>query len=61
MNGDVHHDAVVMQDGTRDLVVHPCAEVDDDRLARAVRGGGLDDLARFAARIAALAVDRPRP
>lgn len=41
--------------GARNLVVHLYAEVDDDRLARAVREGGLADVDAFAARIAALA------
>ena len=41
--------------GARNLIVHLYAEVDDERLARAVREGGLDDLSAFAARIAALA------
>jgi uncharacterized protein YutE (UPF0331/DUF86 family) len=40
--------------GARNLIVHLYAEVDDERLARAVRDGGLDDLSAFAARIAAL-------
>ena len=40
--------------GARNLIVHLYAEVDDERLARAVREGGLDDLSAFAARIAAL-------
>jgi uncharacterized protein YutE (UPF0331/DUF86 family) len=41
--------------GARNLIVHLLyAEVDDERLARAVREGGLDDLSAFAARIAAL-------
>ncbi|MDN5750321.1 MAG: hypothetical protein L0H64_17720 [Pseudonocardia sp.] len=35
--------------------MHLYAEVDDERLARAVRDGGLDDLSAFAARVAALA------
>ena len=38
----------------RNLIVHLSAEVDDERLARAVREGGLDDLSAFATRIAAL-------
>ena len=38
----------------RNLIVHLYAEVDDERLARAVREGGLDDLSAFATRIAAL-------
>jgi uncharacterized protein YutE (UPF0331/DUF86 family) len=41
--------------GARNLIVHLYAEVDDERLARAVRDGGLDDLSAFAAAIAALA------
>jgi uncharacterized protein YutE (UPF0331/DUF86 family) len=41
--------------GARNVIVHLYAEVDDDRLARAIREGGLDDLSAFAARIAALA------
>lgn len=41
--------------GARDLIVHLYAEVDDERLARSVRQGGLDDLSRFASRIAGLA------
>lgn len=40
--------------GIRNLIVHLYAEVDDDRLARAVRHGGLDDLSTFATRIAGL-------
>lgn len=43
--------------GARDLIVHLCTEVDDERLARAVRDGGLDDLSAFAARTAALVVE----
>jgi uncharacterized protein YutE (UPF0331/DUF86 family) len=43
--------------GARNLIVHLYAEVDDDRLARAVRDGGLDDLSAFAVAIAALAAD----
>lgn len=39
---------------TRNVIVHLYAEVDDERLDRAVRAGGLDDLNAFAARIAAL-------
>jgi uncharacterized protein YutE (UPF0331/DUF86 family) len=42
--------------GARNLIVHLYAEVDDDRLARAVRDGGLDDLSAFAATVAALVV-----
>ncbi|MGH8934605.1 MAG: HepT-like ribonuclease domain-containing protein [Egibacteraceae bacterium] len=38
----------------RNLIVHVYAEVDDDRLARFVHDGGLDDLSAFAARVAAL-------
>ena len=34
--------------GARNLIVHLYAEVDDERLARAVREGGLDDLSAFA-------------
>ncbi len=41
--------------GARNLIVHLYAEVDDERLARAVREGGLDSLSAFAARVAALA------
>jgi uncharacterized protein YutE (UPF0331/DUF86 family) len=41
--------------GARNLIVHLYAEVDDERLARAVREGGLDDLSAFAAAVAALA------
>ncbi|MGF1645942.1 MAG: DUF86 domain-containing protein [Kineosporiaceae bacterium] len=41
--------------GARNLIVHLYAEVDDDLLAGAVRGGGLEDLSRFAAAVAALA------
>lgn len=41
--------------GARNLIVHLYAEVDDDRLAQAVREGGLDDLDRFAVRVARLA------
>ena len=41
--------------GARNLIVHLYAEVDDERLARAVRDGGLDDLSAFAAAVAALA------
>lgn len=48
-------DRMVSLAGARNLIVHLYAEVDDDRLARAVREGGLDDLSAFAARIAALA------
>lgn len=40
--------------GVRNLIVHLYAEVDDERLDRAVRASGLDDLDAFAARIAAL-------
>lgn len=43
-----------MVDGARNLIVHLYAEVDDERLARSVREGGLDDLRDFAARIAVL-------
>jgi uncharacterized protein YutE (UPF0331/DUF86 family) len=42
--------------GARNLIVHLYAEVDDDRLAQAVRDGGLDDLSAFAATVAALVV-----
>ena len=42
--------------GARNLIVHLYAEVDDARLARAVREGGLDDLSAFAAAVAALAL-----
>jgi len=48
-------DRMVALAGARNLIVHLYAEVDDDRLARAVRGGGLDDLGAFAVRIAVLA------
>ncbi|MGH3695826.1 MAG: type VII toxin-antitoxin system HepT family RNase toxin [Pseudonocardiaceae bacterium] len=48
-------DRMVALAGARNLIVHLYAEVDDDRLARAVQGGGLDDLGAFATRIAALA------
>lgn len=48
-------DRLVALAGARNLIVHLYAEVDDERLARAVREGGLDDLSAFAARIAALA------
>ncbi len=48
-------DRLVALAGTHNLIVHLDAEVDDDRLARAVRDGGLDDLSAFATRIAALA------
>lgn len=41
--------------GTRNVIVHLYTEVDDDRLASAVRGG-LEDLDAFATRIAALAL-----
>jgi uncharacterized protein YutE (UPF0331/DUF86 family) len=40
--------------GARNLIVHLYAEVDDERLAQAVRDGGLDDLSAFAATIAGL-------
>jgi uncharacterized protein YutE (UPF0331/DUF86 family) len=40
--------------GARNLIVHLYAEVDDERLAQAVRDGGLDDLSTFAATIAGL-------
>lgn len=40
--------------GARNVIVQLYAEVDDERLAAMVRGGGLDDLGAFAARIAAL-------
>jgi uncharacterized protein YutE (UPF0331/DUF86 family) len=54
LDGDLA-DRMVALAGARNLIVHLYAEVvDDDRLARAVRGGGLDDLDAFAARIAAL-------
>lgn len=52
--GDGLADRMVALAGARNLIVHLYAEVDDDRLARAVRHGGLDDLSAFAARIAAL-------
>ncbi|WP_300015940.1 HepT-like ribonuclease domain-containing protein [Pseudonocardia sp.] len=42
--------------GARNLIVHLYAEVDDERLARSVRHGGLDDLDAFARRIAGLVV-----
>ncbi|MGH3811985.1 MAG: type VII toxin-antitoxin system HepT family RNase toxin [Pseudonocardiaceae bacterium] len=48
-------DRMVALAGARNLIVHLYADVDDDRLARAVRGGGLDDLSAFAVRIAVLA------
>jgi len=47
-------DRLVALAGARNLIVHLYAEVDDERLARNVREGGLDDLSAFAARIAAL-------
>lgn len=47
-------DRMVALAGARNLIVHLYAEVDDDRLARTIRSGGLDDLSGFAARIAAL-------
>ncbi len=40
--------------GARNLIVHLYAEVDDERLARAVREGGLEDLSAFARVVAAL-------
>jgi uncharacterized protein YutE (UPF0331/DUF86 family) len=43
--------------GARNLIVHLYAEVDDERLARAVREGGINDLSAFAAAIAGLVVD----
>lgn len=48
-------DRMVALAGARNLIVHLYAEVDDDRLARAINDGGLDDLSAFAARVAALA------
>ena len=54
LDGDLATRMVVLA-GARNLIVHLYAEVDDERLARAVRGGGLDDLSAFAAAIAALA------
>lgn len=48
-------DRMVALAGARNLIVHLYAEVDDERLARAVREGGLDDLSAFAAAVAALA------
>lgn len=45
--------------GARNLIVHLYAEVDDERLARAVRHGGLDDLDAFARRIAELTARGP--
>lgn len=54
-------DRMVALAGVRNLIVHLYAEVDDDRLARAVRDGGLRDLSEFASRIAALAVEPTRP
>lgn len=45
--------------GARNLIVHLYAEVDDERLARSVREGGLEDLSTFAARIAELATAEP--
>lgn len=47
-------DRLVALAGARNLIVHLYAEVDDDRLARTVRDGGLDDLDAFARRIAGL-------
>lgn len=52
--GDDLADRMVALAGARNLIVRLYAEVDDDRLARAVRVGGLDDLSAFAVRIAAL-------
>lgn len=46
-------DRMVALAGARNLIVRLYAEVDDARLARAVREGGLDDLSAFAAAIAA--------
>lgn len=54
MLDDVLADRMVALAGARNLIVHLYAEVDDDRLAQAVRDGGLDDLSTFAARMAAL-------
>jgi uncharacterized protein YutE (UPF0331/DUF86 family) len=48
-------DRMVSLAGARNLIVHLYAEVDDDLLAQAVHDGGLDDLSRFAAAVAALA------
>lgn len=51
---DALADRMVALAGARNLIVHLYVEVDDDRLAQAVRDGGLDDLSTFAARMAAL-------
>jgi uncharacterized protein YutE (UPF0331/DUF86 family) len=51
-------DRMVALAGARNLIVHLYAEVDDDRLARAIREGGRDDLSAFATRVAALVVRR---
>ena len=40
--------------GARNLIVYLYAEVDDERLARAVRDGGRDDLSAVAAALAGL-------
>ncbi len=48
-------DHMIALAGARNLIVHLYAEVDDERLARVVREGGLDDLSAFAAAVAALA------
>lgn len=53
LDGDLAERMVALA-GMRNLIVHLYAEVDDDRLARAVRHGGLDDLSTFATRIAGL-------
>lgn len=50
-------DRMVALAGARNVIVYLYVEVDDDRLARAVQSGGLDDLAAFATAIAALASD----
>jgi uncharacterized protein YutE (UPF0331/DUF86 family) len=47
-------DRMVSLAGARNVIVHLYAEVDDEVLARAVQDGGLDDLSRFAAAVAAL-------
>lgn len=51
-------DRMVALAGARNLIVHLYVEVDDDRLARAIREGGRDDLSAFATRVAALVVRR---
>lgn len=40
--------------GARNVIVHLYVEVDDELLAAAVRGGGLDDLSDFARAVARL-------